>query len=659
MRIAVLVKQIPAPAQLRMADGRIVRHGVDLEVNAYCRRANAKAVELAGRDGEVVVFTMGPRSADDALREMIAAGATRGVHLCDSAFAGSDTLATAVALAAALRLVGPFDLVLAGLNSLDSDTGQVPAETAELLGLPFAPGVRDLQISAPAPAAPAGAPSAAPAGSASSAPRRSFTARLETDDGFRTVTGELPVMLSTAERLTYPSKAPPEQRRAVAADRITRLTAADLDVPERRLGAVGSPTSVGPVRVFETRRRPVRAATAAEAVDLLEALGAFADGAGHADQTGQPGRPVVPAPVVPAPVAPAPVAPAPVSPSGVDGGPDLWCFFTEADIGAELLGEAAELARQVSGRVTAVTTEARLAADGISRLSAAGADRVLVIPAAPSQPGDPSQPDAPSDAPEPSEQADALSAAAAAELPWALLIEGTRTGRVVASAVAARNGWGLTGDATALEVGADRRLVAWKPAFGGRVEAPIRSRSPVQMATIRPGVLALRPPRRPPAAPADAEVATLAPPPPSRLRTLSAERDDVDVGGLRRASAIVALGQGVEPSGYPVIDELRSALGGAAVGGTRKVTDKAWIPRNRQIGVTGHSVAPRLLVAVGSSGRFNHTVGIRNAGVILAVNSNPEAEIFDQVDVGLVGAWQQAVPDLTAELKSRGLTVTP
>ncbi|MXW96128.1 MAG: electron transfer flavoprotein subunit alpha/FixB family protein, partial [Acidimicrobiaceae bacterium] len=143
-------------------------------------------------------------------------------------------------------------------------------------------------------------------------------------------------------------------------------------------------------------------------------------------------------------------------------------------------------------------------------------------------------------------------------------------------------------------------------------------------------------------------------PPPARIRTVAVEREDDDAGELRRARTVVAVGVGVEPGGYPVIDELRAALGGAALGATRRVTDRGWAPRGRQIGVTGHAVAPRLLLAVGSSGRFNHTVGIRNAGVLMAVNSDPEAEIFDQVDVGLVGEWQTIVPALTAELNSRG-----
>lgn len=583
LRIAVLVKQIPAPAQLRMEDGRAVRAGVDLEVNAYCRRANAKAVELAGPDGETVVFTMGPPPADDALREMIACGAHRGVHLCDPAFAGSDTLATARALAAAVAAEGPFDLVLAGLNSLDADTGQVPAETAELLGLPFEAGVHHLELDG-----------------------REFTARLETDDGYRTVTGRLPAMLSTAERLCDPSKAPPEQREQVLAERIRRVGLAELGLRADQVGAAGSPTSVGAVRHRSADRLGLRAETVTEAVDRLTELGAFAGGAAG-------DSPVVAS-----------------STSDKSKGPEVWCFFTEPGTGAELLGEGAELARRISGSVTAVAPHP--IPDGLGAL---GTDRVLAV----------------AGAGEPEEWAGALDAAAGAARPWALLVEGTRTGRVVASIVAARRGWGLTGDAIGLEVGADQRLVAWKPAFGGQLEAPILTSSPVQMATVRPGVLARRRPR----SAADPRPTVIEPPAPTRIRTESVTRSDDDPGELNRARAVVAVGVGVAPDGYPVIDELRAALGGAAVGATRRVTDRGWLPRSRQIGVTGHSVAPRLLIAVGSSGRFNHTVGIGNAGVLMAINSDPAAEIFDQVDVGLVGEWQQLVPELTAELKARGL----
>src|SRR6185312_8321887 len=108
MRVAALVKQIPQFEAMTLGpDGRLVREGLELEMNAYCRRAVAEAVELVREHGgDVVVFTLGPPTADDVLREAIAwgdghgleAAQIRGVHISDAAFAGSDTLATARAL---------------------------------------------------------------------------------------------------------------------------------------------------------------------------------------------------------------------------------------------------------------------------------------------------------------------------------------------------------------------------------------------------------------------------------------------------------------------------------------------------------------------------------------------------------------------------------
>src|SRR5258707_4334301 len=134
-------------------EGRLRRDAIEPEMSPYCRRAVSKGVELASEHpgSRVVVFTLGPPPADDALREAIAWGLERdvdieGVHVTDPAFAGSDTLATARALAAALTREGPFDLVLAGRNSVDADTGQVGPEVAELLDFPFLTGFRYLAI---------------------------------------------------------------------------------------------------------------------------------------------------------------------------------------------------------------------------------------------------------------------------------------------------------------------------------------------------------------------------------------------------------------------------------------------------------------------------------------------------------------------------------
>ena len=131
LRIAVLVKQIPAFEEMMLGpDGRLVRDGLDLELSAYCRRAVAQAVALgADHAGTVTVFTLGPSAAEDCLREAIAWGTdrtvdTRGVLITDPAFAGSDTLATSRALAAALERAGTVDYVCDRLQELEGTRGR-------------------------------------------------------------------------------------------------------------------------------------------------------------------------------------------------------------------------------------------------------------------------------------------------------------------------------------------------------------------------------------------------------------------------------------------------------------------------------------------------------------------------------------------------------
>ncbi|MCH9020658.1 MAG: hypothetical protein IIA73_09885 [Proteobacteria bacterium] len=257
LRIAVAVKQIPRFEVMELtADGRLKRDGVDLEMNAYCRRAVSKGVEIAAATGgRCTVFTLGPEPAADVLREAVACGADAGVLITDPAFAGSDTLATARALAAALRREGPFDLVLVGRNSVDADTGQVGPEIAELMDLPFLCGVREMTLEG-----------------------RRVDARLEHDDGWVTASCRLPAVLSVAERLCAPAKAAPEARAAVSAGAIRRLAATDLGPGP--WGFDGSPTRVGEVRVIEIARdRMVLTGSVREqahkAVMMLAARGAL------------------------------------------------------------------------------------------------------------------------------------------------------------------------------------------------------------------------------------------------------------------------------------------------------------------------------------------------------------------------------------------------
>jgi electron transfer flavoprotein alpha subunit len=133
------------------------------------------------------------------------------------------------------------------------------------------------------------------------------------------------------------------------------------------------------------------------------------------------------------------------------------------------------------------------------------------------------------------------------------------------------------------------------------------------------------------------------------VEVLEVGRDD-DVETLLTATALVGVGAGVSPDEYDLLEPLLKTLG-AELAGTRKVTDKGWLPRARQVGITGHSVAPALYVAVGVQGKFNHVIGTRSAGTVVAINRDGDAPIFEWADLGIVGDWHEAVAALVAELE--------
>jgi electron transfer flavoprotein alpha subunit len=593
LRIAVLVKQVPRFEEMRLgADGRLQREGLELELNPYCRRAVTKGVELArATAGRCTVFTLGPSSAEDALREAIAWGADEGILITDPAFAGSDTLATARAVAAALQLEGHWDLILAGRNSVDADTGQVPPELAELLGLPFLAGVRQLELDAAA---------------------GLVSVRGEHDDGWVRAEAPLPLVLSCAERLCEPAKVDPEGRAAVPSDRIRRLGAPDLGPGP--WGQAGSPTHVGQVRTLEVERqrfmtRGTVAEQVAAAVAYLQDRGALSPACLHE-------------------------AAEAVSAYTAGDGP-LTAVVLEPGrpgLARELLGRAAALAAQLAGRVVALGLDPL----DVHLLGRWGADQAVVFVG-------------------PRVEADvaaAVSEWSERERPWAILAGATLWGREVASRVAARLGAGLTGDAVDLDL-ADGRLVGWKPAFGGSLVAAITATSPVQLATVRPGVLPRLAPRdAPPAA-----VVAVEAHPTSPVRILESDRDD-ELDTLARAEVVVGVGTGVPPDEYAALHPLLEVLG-AELAATRKVTDKGWLPRARQVGITGRSIGPRLYVALGMAGKFNHMVGIRGAGAVLAINRDPEALVFAGADAGIVADWREALPLLVTALRDARAVAVP
>jgi electron transfer flavoprotein alpha subunit len=178
--------------------------------------------------------------------------------------------------------------------------------------------------------------------------------------------------------------------------------------------------------------------------------------------------------------------------------------------------------------------------------------------------------------------------------------------------------------------------------------AAIEASSPIQMATVRAGMLTAPAPRtgdEPPVFELDLV-------PRRRVRVLARTRED-DLDALADATAVIGVGRGVPPNEYDVLEPLRTLLG-AELAATRKVTDEGWMPRARQVGITGRSIAPRLFVSIGASGKFNHTIGLRAARTVLAINNDPTAPIFQAADIGIVGDWRDVLPLLVSQLSAPG-----
>jgi electron transfer flavoprotein alpha subunit len=595
LHVAALIKQIPSFEAIVLGDdGRLQRTGPALEMSAYCRRAVNQAVELAGPSGSVLFLTMGPPAADEVLREALAWSLDRGVPargvlLTDPAFAGADTLATAHALAAALTAHGPFDVVLTGRSSLDADTGQVPPQVAELLDLPFVTGVKQLAIAG-----------------------GTLSLGCEHDDAWLDVEVDLPVVLSCAERLCEPAKVPVPRRREVDASLIQRLDATTLGPGP--WGAEGSQTLVGGVRTM--------------AIDRLRRLD---PDAALRDQVAAAVQVLLDRDAL---VASRAAGRAPVPPTG-GGGPVVAAIAepNHAELTSELCGLAAALASEVGGTTVLLSPEAVDPAV----VGSWGADHIVAIEGSRAT----------------EDVAHAVSTWAATAAPWAVLAGSTAYGREVAARAAARLSAGLTGDAVDIEVEwttAGPRLVAWKSAFGGQLVAAVTAISPLQMVTVRPGVVPRSAPR---SVTASAEALIVS----SRGRVrIQHQRAEDALGHLSDAAVVIGVGAGVDPRDLGRLDDLRRALD-AEIGCTRKVTDQGWMPHSRQIGITGRSIAPRLFVAIGTSGKFNHMVGVRAAGTVLAINPDRDAPVWEHADVGIVASWQDAVPVLVDEL-SRALATT-
>lgn len=236
--------------------------------------------------------------------------------------------------------------------------------------------------------------------------------------------------------------------------------------------------------------------------------------------------------------------------------------------------------------------------------------------------------------------------------PEIILYGATPNGKDLASAVATDLVTGLTADCTMLDIDTEKRLLeASRPAFGGNIMATIlcKKHRP-QMATVRPKVMKALEPDESRQGQIIEETISLNEED-MRTKVLEIVKDVTKKANLADAHVIVCGGKGMgDLQGFQLIHDLAETLG-ASVGGTRDVIEAGWLPHELQIGQTGETVTPKIYFAIGISGAIQHVVGMKNSEIIIAINTDPNAPIFDVSTYGIVGDALEIVPKLIEQFK--------
>ncbi len=620
MRAIVLVKQVP---DLRLggvgvrADGTIDRAAAAPITNPADLHALEAAAQLAD---EVWAVSMGPAAAEGALRGAIELGAHRGVLLCDRLLAGSDTWATANALAATIVWLGGADLVLCGMSALDGETGQVGPSVAQRLGWPQATGCESLSVEGD-----------------------SLVARRIVEGGFERLRLPLPAVATVSETgyaPRYPSL--PARRRAASAT-IEVVSADDVGLRASDVGLAASPTKVARMTPVPWPDRHCRFLDDGFGYDdLLAALaerGAFIPSE-HRDR----------------PLDSSAAADADADAAVHVGEASLWVVCRTVGDGLdpasrELLSKAVELAPALGGGVGALVLSdaAPDSACGSSEGATADAGRhgadVVYLAEHPALADYLAEP-----------YARVVADAVLAHRPTAILLAATTTGRDLAPRVASMLGTGLAADCTDLYVDTWTRLGVpiegllhmVRPAMAGGVLATcLCPEARPQMATVRPGVFAVRStPRRPRVVRLEVNLH----PSDRRVELLERRISSADVD-LRDADVVIAGGAGCDATSWHLVEELAETIGGA-VAASRGAVESGLAERAQQVGQTGATIRPRLYVACGISGALQHAVGMQDAATIVAINRDPEAVVFRLAHFGIVADAVEAIPQLIAAIRS-------
>ncbi|MFC2066458.1 FAD-binding protein [Chloroflexota bacterium] len=632
MNYIVLVKQVPDIKNIPneawdWEKGTLKRGLLDNVCNELDKQALAFAVGMRKeQDGKIIALTMGPPFAEEVLRYTLSVGADAGVLLTDRKLGGADTAATAYPLGQAIRKIEKeiFNgdrnyIVVSGMQSVDGDTAQVPAQIAEELSIVHIAyatsfcfedgGLRVSRI---------------------------------TRRGTETVSPLYYPCLVTVTSWTQSPYTSFRRTRWAYSQPFYQWSADDIHAEESRIGLTGSRTTV--FKIFSpqevSKRKDILVNDMGELVKMIkEAYASKLSSCSEEDKGPEYNIP---------------------DGKSLSYTGDVWVYAgqeggTINPASFELLGKATDLARPLGEKVGAV-----LVGKAVKKLAGElikyGADKVYI---------------AEHELLEnflPVSYTKAVAELIEANKPQILLFSATPLGRELAPRVAYRVHSGLTADCTGLDIVDFQRgkqdltgvLRQTRPALGGNIMAAIITQnSTVQMSTVRPGVMkALEPDNE-----RTGEIIEYVP---------DITREDLGssiiagelhppASDIKDAGAIVCGGAGCKTrDNYDsYIVPLAESLGNfleveGMVGASRAAVELGFIGRSHQVGQTGQTVKPRVYIAVGVSGAVQHLTGMQNSDIIVAINRDAKAPIFKACDFGIVGNMEDVVPELIKALNSTG-----
>lgn len=636
LTIISLIKQVPLPSEMRMGDdGLMDRTKAKSIINIDCQFGLEAGLQLKKKypDARMIVCSMGPASFETALRTAISMGYDEAYLLSDRKLGGSDTYATGLAISTMLRSMGfskdskePF-VIFAGRQTSDGDTAHVPSQVAEALGIPQATFVERIEPNDDG----------------------TITARRIIEGGYQMLKLPMPCVISFTPTGIKPRK--PSLIGAIKARRATinMRTVDDIGMSaeeQKKIGINGSPTIVAGVENIESDRPPIVMCSGQNEEQLVDSLMDNIKKGGNklekkvekakkeADTTGLEA----------------------VDLRGDNKGILTWAEVVNGKIARpsiELLTPARHLADQLGGD-TKITTV--LIGKNVRPLAQTlfehGSDKVIIVE---------------------NDKLEEYLILPFAEIitqiihqykPEITLFAATTAGRELAPRIGMKTGSGVTADCTGLEIGdyidkKNKRIIrpilhSRRPTYGESKLATILGFVYPQISTARAGTFAV--PERvegrtgevidfTPSLNADTYATSI----------LETVRGEGGLASLFEADIIVAGGRGTTGDDLKLVKELAQTLKDQGLKAewacSRVVVDDGYAEYARQIGQTGKTVRPKVYVAIGISGAIQHIAGIKESGIIVAIDQNPKANIFRYADFGICGLYQDIVPELIERVR--------